>query len=290
MPDLKPFLATGLALGGIYALSGASLVLLYRTTAVVNFAYGGLGAAAALVTWQVLDKGGPEPLAWTAGVAVATAASLAYGTLIHPRLASRDIAISASGSLGAALILLGACTLIWGDQVRTLNLGTSQLSFRVTTAYVNGTQVFALALATGVVIAAGAFLRWTLLGTTIRALANDRGLSALLGIRVRRVEALTWGTVGALAGLCGILFGDLVSLQPETLTFMVIASLAAAVVGSFRSLWMAYVGGIVIGLLQACSTPFQSLSPYSDAVPFLVAIVALLIRDVRRHSRGERVP
>jgi branched-chain amino acid transport system permease protein len=284
MPDLKPFIASGLALGGVYALSGVGLVLLYRTTAVVNFAYGALGALSALLAWQIMDSGGPEVGGFAGGIAAAIVVAVAYGRLINPYLARRGPAIAAAGSLGAALILLGVCTLVWGDDVRTLELSSSDVSFAVSTAQVNLTQILAIVLAIVVVVVASAFLRRTLTGTTMRALADDRELSAVLGVRVRRVETLTWAVIGILAGVSGILFANLVTLQAAPLTFLVIASLAAAVIGRFRSLWMAFAGGTVIGLVQALATPFASVTSYRDATPFVVAIVALLVLDLSRQA------
>ncbi len=284
MPDLKPFIASGLALGGVYALSGVGLVLLYRTTAVVNFAYGALGALSALLAWQIMDSGGAEVGGFAGGIAAAVVVAVAYGRLINPYLARRGQAIAAAGSLGAALILLGVCTLIWGDDVRTLELSSSDVSFAVSTAQVNLTQILAIVLAIVVVVVASAFLRRSLTGTTMRALADDRELSAVLGVRVRRVETLTWAVIGILAGVSGILFANLVTLQAAPLTFLVIASLAAAVIGRFRSLWMAFAGGTAIGLVQALATPFASVTSYRDATPFVVAIVALLVLDLSRQA------
>jgi branched-chain amino acid transport system permease protein len=284
MPDLKPFIASGLALGGVYALSGVGLVLLYRTTAVVNFAYGALGALSALLAWQIMQSGGHEVGGFLGGIAAAVVVAVVYGRLINPYLARRGSAIAAAGSLGAALILLGVCTLVWGDDVRTLDLSSSDVSFSVSTAQVNLTQIVAIVLAVVVVAVASSFLRRTLTGTTMRALADDRELSAVLGVRVRRVETLTWAVIGLLAGISGILFANLVTLQAAPLTFLVIASLAAAVIGRFRSLWMAFAGGIVIGLAQALATPFGSITSYRDATPFVIAIVALLVLDLSRQA------
>jgi branched-chain amino acid transport system permease protein len=289
MPDLWPFIVSGLAFGGLYALSGVGLVLLYRTTAVVNFAYGAVGALAALAEWQIAQNGGGEITGIVVGIAGATVVSTIYGTTINPRLARRSHDIASAGSLGAAVIILGICTLIWSDRtVRTLTLSTSNVSFSVGTTVVNLTQVVALAMAVIVVLAASLFLRRTLTGTAMRALAEDRELTAVLGVRVRRVETMTWAIVGALAGVTGILLANLLSLQAELLTFLVISSLAAAVIGRFQSLWMALAGGIVIGLLQSIVVAFPSISAFSDATPFVVAIVALLLLDVSRPTRVRR--
>jgi branched-chain amino acid transport system permease protein len=279
MPDLKPFIVSGLALGGVYAVSGVGLVVLFRATGVLNFAYGAVGALSALVTWQLVQDGVPEGAAIGAGVLSAVAASILYGAFVQPRLAHRDAAVQAAGTLGFALALLGGLILAWSTDPRVLTLPSSTIGFQLSTAYVTLTEVIALALAIVCVIGGIWFLRATLMGAITRSLASDRELTAMLGVRVRRVELTTWGIIGALAGASGILFADLVSLQATTLTFLVIASFAAGVIGRFRSLMMTLFGGLLVGLVQACATPFAPLTQYRDAAPFVLAFVALLVLD-----------
>src|SRR5438034_1120085 len=131
--ELQPFIVSGLALGGVYALSGVGLVVLYRAS-------GGFSIAQIQVTW---------------------------------------------------------------------------------------TQVLGLGLGVALTAGTGAFLRYTSLGTAMRAMANDREITATLGVPVRRVEAAAWFGAGVLGGLAGLLLADLVALDANTLTFLVISSLAA---------------------------------------------------------------
>jgi branched-chain amino acid transport system permease protein len=279
MPDLKPFIVSGLALGGVYALSGVGLVILYRTSGVLNFAYGAVGAVGALVAWDLMEHGHPEVLAVVAGVGVACALSGAYGSVIAPRFADREAIVQASATVGYALIILGASYLLWSDDARTLSLSTSDSGFSVSGVRINVTQVLALVLASAVVVAATQFLRRSRLGTAMRALANDRELTSMLGVRARRVEVVVWVVNGALAGVAGLLFANLVVLDAAALTFLVIGSMATAVIGRFRSLTATFAGGLAIGVLQSCATPFASLTQYRDATSFVVAIVALLVFD-----------
>jgi branched-chain amino acid transport system permease protein len=288
MPDLKPFIVSGLALGGVYALSGVGLVILFRASGVLNFAYGAVGALSALVSWQLIEDGTPDGLAFAAGVLSAVVASVAYGAFVQPRLADRDAAVMAAGTLGFALALLGVLILAWSTDPRVLALPSSSVGFDVSTAHVTLTQVIALGLAVLGVIAVSWFLRSTLMGITMRSLAGDRELTAMLGVRVRRVELTTWAFVGGLAGVSGILFANLVSLQASALTFLVIASLAAGVIGRFRSLLLTLVGGLAIGVVQACATPFASVTRYRDAAPFVLAFVALLVLDWLSTARDVR--
>ena len=127
------------------------------------------------------------------------------------------------------------------------------------------------------------FLRFTRLGTAMRALANDREITATLGVPVRRVEAVAWFGSGLACGAAGLLLPDLLtSLDYSALTFLVISSLAAALIGRLRSLWATFFGGMAVGLVQAVVTPYASVSAYRAAAPFVLAIVALLVLSRHR--------
>lgn len=279
---LKPFIVTGLAVGSLYALSGVGMLVLYRTTGVLNLAYGALGAMAALVSWELLQQEVGEWPAYAAGVGAAAAASLVYGGLLGPYLASREPVVKATASLGFALAILGVLNWYWTDDTRTLALPTDITGIDLSDVRVSTTQIIALALALGITAGTSAYLRWTATGTAMRALANDRELTSALGVRVRRVEALAWLVSGALAGMSGILLADLTQLTATALTFLVIPALATCVVGRFRSLWWTLAGGLLVGVLEAVGTPYDAVADYRSAAPFVVAICVVLY--LQRHK------
>src|SRR3954466_8343185 len=200
--DFKPFIVTGLALGGVYSLSGVGMVVLYRATGVLNLAFGAVGAFGALLAWQLINHngwaGGP---AYVVCVLFGGVVTLAYGVLFGPPLAGRDPLVKAVATLGLALILLGAMSWIWSDKARSMDLPTSNSGFIVGQVQVNWTQVIALAFGVVLTFATAAFLRYTNLGTAMRALANDREITATLGVPVRRVEAAAWLGSGLISGL-----------------------------------------------------------------------------------------
>ena len=104
-----------------------------------------------------------------------------------------------------------------------------------------------------------------------------------LGVPVRRVEAAAWFGSGLAFGAADLLLPDLLtSLDYTALTFLVIASLAAALIGRLQSLWATLFGGLAVGLAQSVVTPYTSLSAYRSAAPFVLAIAALLFLSRRR--------
>jgi branched-chain amino acid transport system permease protein len=278
--DFEPFIVSGLALGGVYALSGVGMVVLYQATGVVYLAFGAVGAMGALIAWSLINAHAPDWVGWLVGVAFAALVTLGYGMVFGPALAKRDPLVKAVATLGLTLVLFGLMDLLWttsGGQSRAITLPTDNGGFMVGQIQVDWTQVISLALGIAITVVTVAFLRLSKLGTAMRAMANDREITATLGVPVRRVEAAAWLGCGVLAGLAGVLLADLVALDATTLTFLVISSLAATLIARLRSITVTFVAAIVIGLVHDLLTPIQSLSNYRDLTPFALAAIALLV-------------
>ena len=213
--------------------------------------------------------------------------TLGYGMVFGPALAGRGPLVQSISTLGLALVLFGVIDLAWpttGGQSPSISFPTDNGGFTVGQLQVNWTQVIAL----------GARHRRSpsapprscaspSSGTAMRAMANDREITATLGVPVRRVEAAAWLGCGLLAGIAGIMLADLSALDDTTLTFtVVISSLAAALIGQLRSIPVTFVAAIVIGLVHDLITPITQISNYQDMTPFVLAAIALLVM-----SRGQ---
>jgi branched-chain amino acid transport system permease protein len=218
-------------------------------------------------------------------VAFGGVVTLAYGMVFGPALAKRDPLVKAAATLGLMLVLFGIMDLRWtssGGQSRSLTLPTDRGAFMIGQIQVNWTQIIGLGAGVAITVVTGAFLRYTRLGTAMRAMANDREITATLGVPVRRVEAAAWLGCGILAGIAGLLLADLVALDATTLTFLVISSLAAALIARLRSITGTFAAAIAVGLIHDLLTPIQSLTNYRDMTPFVLAAVALLVLSRRR--------
>jgi branched-chain amino acid transport system permease protein len=116
----------------------------------------------------------------------------------------------------------------------------------------------------------------------MRALADDREITSMLGVPVRRVEAAAWFGSGIVCGISGLLLANLVGIDIATLTFLVVPVLAAALIGQLKSLWITLAAGFVIGVVQSSLTAFAEVSAFRTMTPFVLAIVALLWIAARR--------
>jgi branched-chain amino acid transport system permease protein len=296
--EFKPYIVTGLALGGVYALSGVGIVVLYRATGVLNLAFGAIGAMGALISWTLIQHTSfPDWASYLVCVAFGGLVTLAYGVVFGPPLAGRDPLIKAVATVGLTLILLGLMDYLWDPVItRTQSLPTSAADYGYHIGFadvdVTMTQIIALAFGVFVTLGVSAFLRLTMLGTAMRALADDREITATLGVPVRRVEAIAWLGSGLIAGAAGLLLSDLVALDAVNLTFLIISSLAAALIARLRSLVATLLAGLAVGLCTALLTPIIAwpsttnyqftLSSYRSAAPFVIAIVTLLFLARRR--------
>jgi branched-chain amino acid transport system permease protein len=284
--DLKPFLVLGLALGGVFAMSGVGLVVLFRATGVLNLAYGAIGATGALISWSILDAspGISEWIAFGACIAFGGVATLLYGLVLGPPLAARDPLVKATATLGFLLILLGIMQWVWGRTPHSITLPTSNWNYEIFDVRVSMTQIIGMVFPIVITVGTAIFLKVTKVGTAMRALANDREITATLGVPVRRVEAAAWLGSGLVCGASGLLLANLVGLEIATLTFYVIPALAAALIGELKSLWVTLAAGFIIGMVQSCLTAYSDIADYRNMTPFVLAIVALLWFVGRRQT------
>jgi branched-chain amino acid transport system permease protein len=278
------FLVSGLAVGSLYALGGIGIVVLYRATGVLNFSGGAAGAAGAMTAWQLSAWGWWEPLSWIACILVALFITLAYGRFIAPLLAWRETVVKAVATLGFALIVLGLVSFIWIDDPRSIDLPSDNFAFRLMGMRVTGTRLLVVVASVAIVIGIHLFLTLTKVGLQMRSLANDRDLAALLGIPILRVETIAWAIAGMIAGFTGLMFADLIRLEPVVITFMVIPSIAAAICGRLENLTVVLLGGLSMGVIENMLTLSSTFRGVRPIAPFVIAALVLLW-----YQRGQRL-
>jgi len=286
--NFLPFIISGLGVGAAYALSGVGLVVLFRATGVLNFAFGAIGAVGAHVAWQMLQY--KQPLAWAivAAVAVCTLISFLYGRFLAPLLSQRDAVVRAVGTLALAMLLIAVMGTVWGELPRRLQFPTDRMFVTLLGVRLTYTRLIAIGLSLLMVGLITLLLSRTRLGLDMRALANDRDLSAVLGVRILRTETAAWLMTGVFAGLAGLLLADLVRLQGTFLTFLVIPAIAAAILGQLRSLWGTALAGLIIGIIEAILTPVAGISPYRTAAPFVIALLAVIVLGSSKTALKDR--
>jgi branched-chain amino acid transport system permease protein len=293
--QLWPYFIQGLAFGAVYAVTGTGLVVLYRTTGVVNLAFGAIGCFGAHIAWAIMGGSLTHPtpkvhgirlLGYPLLVIITAGLTLLYGVWIAPKLARRDPLVKALGMTGVALFLLGIMKERW-DSSKPRGIGLPTKRINLGNVVVTSTQIIALVFSVLIVVGVNLFLQKTATGTAMRAIANDRDVSALLGVPVRRVETLAWLASGTICGVVFLMFPAMIqSMDQGTLTWFVVPALAGAVVARFRSLWITLFASLGIGVLESILAPFDGnllmLSKLRKMAPFVVAVLAVLWISRRR--------
>jgi branched-chain amino acid transport system permease protein len=277
---LAYLLVSGLASGSLYALVAMGLVVVYKSTTVVNFAHGELFMVAGFFayTLHVLLR-----VPYLLALLLAVVASFVLGVLTE-RLAYRPLARSPTISLvlaavGFSFVLKGLARQIWGGQGDYIPfpplLGTNPIVFGDIVLVPQQLVVIVGALVSLLLFAA--FFRWTRTGKTMQATAENAKAARLVGIRVDRVYAITWGLGAGAAGVAAVLMAPLTFVYPDIGMSLLVKAFAAAVLGGFGSLPGAILGGLSVGVIEQLAGGYLHTS-LMDISAFLIIMAVLIVR------------
>lgn len=278
---LPSFTVIGLVLGGSYALASIGLVLIYRVSGVLNFAHGAVAMFSTFVAYQISEK---WHLPSIIGLLAAIAAGMTIGFIVERAtirpLAGRPALTKVVVTIGWLLVLQTAAGLIWGNNSyhQPVHL-VSKSGFRLigTSVIVGYDQLTTLIVAVVLALATAALLRYTILGTSMRAVADDPDTGRLWGISVNRVTAASWMAGSAMAAIAGVLITPLINFNTYSLTLIVIDAFAAALIGRLTSLPWTVVGAMFLGLAQTYPRAFSSNAGVSEVVSFVLVLGTLAI-------------
>ncbi|WP_395359891.1 ATP-binding cassette domain-containing protein [Streptomyces sp. YH02] len=263
----------GLAVGSAAALTGIGLIVTYRATGVLNLAHGAVAMICAYVLRQlVVVWGWPLPAgALVTLLVVAPGIGLVLDLAVFRPLARREAnpAQSLVASIGVFVLLVGAAVLLWGQGARD------------DVPVLLGDDPWAqLGAVVALVCLVGSVTRWTRFGRELRAVIDNRPLALLSGIDADRVAATGWAFGSFTAGLTGVLLAPYVRLAPYGMPLLVLEVLAVAVIARMRSLPVAVVAALALGIAQAQLTrlhPEGWAGPLVQAVGANLFVVALLV-------------
>ncbi|MFG1671588.1 ATP-binding cassette domain-containing protein [Streptomyces sp. Y7] len=274
----------GLSVGSAAALTGIGLVVTYRSTGVLNFAHGAIAMVCAYVLRQCVVEWG-WPL-WAGAVVTLLVLAPGIGMLLE-RFVFRPLSVLGSdpaqtlvASIGVFVLLVGGAALLWGQ-------GARDDAPVLVSADPWGQLAVALLLAAGV----SAVIRRTRFGRELRAVVDDRQLAVLGGIDADRVAAAGWAFGSFTAGLTGVLLAPYVRLDPYGMPLLVMEVVAVAVAARMRSLPVAVVTALAIGVAQSQLTRLHPAgwgAPLLQAVSTNLFVVALLIAALALPSVGTR--
>lgn len=271
-------LVLGLVYGGVYGLLAVGIVLVYRGSRVLNFAQGELGTIGLFAAWWLHTE---EGLPWIVGAAGAIGAATAFGLaferlIVRPMADASRIAVAVA-TVGLQLFLLALGFRLFGESPRSVGPPLTGSGLDIAGVIVSPTQMIALAVTLAIGIALTVLLKRTDFGLGVLAAADDPTAVRLVGVKLSQVSAFTWGAGAAISALAVLLIEPSIGVfTPGFASELFVMGLAAALVGGLSSLQGAFVGGIVVGLLEV-HVRAATLTSELPGVPILAVFALILL-------------
>jgi branched-chain amino acid transport system permease protein len=283
-------LVIGLITGAGYGLVALGLVLIYKSSGVFNFAQGEFGTVAVYALWAAHTNGIPYVPAIVLALIAAGAMGLVTERLIIRRLFDAPRVTLLVATAGVSLLAIGVE--IWLGEARLRFIQPALGTFdRLSVLGIKVSDQRMLILATLIVLAIGLglFFSRTNLGLAILAVSQEPVATELMGISVRRLSSFVWGLAAVLGGLGGVLTAGVVqNFGPGFITTStLIPAFTAAVLGGMTSLPGAFVGGVVVGVVQAFAIDLGGDPAFSGIPgPGTLAVFLLLIGVLAIRPQG----
>jgi len=274
--------ATGLSTGSLYAILALSLVLIYRSTSIVNFAQGEMAMFTTFLAWSVLNGHAGPYWFWVAFFATLVMAMI-FGALVE-LIALRPV--ESGPVLNPIIVTLGLFTLvnslalrIWQGEPKAFPSPAifDGAPLKIGTAVISRPNVGVFCMALLIMGLIYVFFNRTKVGLAMRATAQNRVASQLVGIRVGRMLALGWALSAMVGAVAGMLLAPTLFLSPGMMQGVLLFAFAAAVLGGLESPVGAIVGGLTVGVVQNMAGTYIG-SNIDITVAFLLIIVVLLVR------------
>ena len=240
---------SGLATGGIYASLALAIVLIYRSTRVINFAQGEMATFSTFIAWQLLEWGVPYWGAFflTLGMSF-IGGVLIERTLIRP-IERAPVLTIVMVTLGGLILLNGLIGWIWGSETKTFPSAFSTRPIHIGGVAFSIQDIGVIAVTLAAVALLYLLFQFTKVGLGLRAAAIAPDASRLLGVRVSWMLALGWGLAAMLGALAGMMTAPTTFLDPNMMQGILLYALAAAVLGGLDSPIGAVVGGLALGVI-----------------------------------------
>ncbi|MFY2787559.1 branched-chain amino acid ABC transporter permease [Rhodococcus sp. KRD162] len=279
MQQLLTILINGVTTGMIYAAFALALVLIWRSTRIVNFAQAPMAMITTYVALVVIDAG----YSYWIGFGVALLSGLLLGALVE-RLVIRFVDSSSHINpviltLGLFIILHALAAIIFGNQFRSFPAPFGLTGQRIgdVNVAITGYDIFKI-IAVLVVLALLILLfRFTDLGLKMRASAFEQEVAKLLGVRVSRMLTLGWALAAVVGSLAGLLIAGGSLVHPGYMDSIVVFGFVAAVLGGLDSPAGAVVGGLLMGIGLSFVSGYLGQDLVSSAA-LVILIVVLLVR------------
>ncbi len=288
MNEFLQLVVDGVENGAIYAALALALVLVHRSTGLVNFAQGEIAMFSAYITFTFYQLGLSIQVAALAGIAASCAGGMLIERTLFRSEAARQPLVAVVLMLGLFLGLNSAAGLIWSYQVQRVPSLFPEGLLRVGGMVFSYQMIGTLAILLVICALLHILFSYTPLGLKMRAAVSNAESCRLLGIPPGVMLSIGWGLAGGLGCLAAVLVTPRLFLDPNIMQGVIIFAIAAATMGGLDSALGAVVAGIVIGIVESLSGSYLVGSDLRIVVPLVLIIVVLTLRPQGLFGKVQR--
>ena len=282
MGELAETIIQGIMLGGVYSLVALGLVLIYKSSSVLNLAQGEILMILAYILWTFLVPLGFHP---ALGIFIVLLISVLFGLalerLVFRPLIGQSVITTIILTLILGIFLMGVMVMVWRGDANALphfiptggaNLGGIAIPWPYFCSFIVALGIFGVLLY---------LFQYTGIGLSMRAVAEDHSISQSLGISVKRIFSISWALSCLVAAIGGILLGSLFIVNPALGHVGIAKALPVVLLGGLESVPGALVGGFVVGVAELLGATY--IDPlvgggFRDVTPFILMLIILLVR------------
>jgi branched-chain amino acid transport system permease protein len=279
----------GLLSGVLYSLVALGYVLIYKASGVFNFAQGTMVLFAALTFSGCIDLHVPIWLSFLIVIGVMVALAFGVERIVLRPLVNQDQIILFMATIGITYFLRGLGQIVWGGNVRTLDIGLPKAPMIIGGILVNAFDLVSAVAAGSLVAILAVFFQKTAVGRALRAVADDHQAALAVGIPLKTIWVIVWTTAGIVALVAGILWGTNLGVQ-FSIELVALKALPVLILGGFTSVPGAIVGGLIVGAGEKVAEVFWGPAfggAIEDWFAYMLALAFLLIRP--QGLFGERI-
>ena len=275
------YLINGISLGSVYAIIALGYTMVYGIARMLNFAHGDIIMVGGFTVFTIVTTMGGSPVVGIlASVVVCTVLGVTIERVAYRPLRDASPLAVLITAIGVSYLLQNVALLIFGSNARQFTSVITVPALKLAGGKLSISSVTIVTILSCIVIMAAlmAFINKTKMGQAMLAVSEDRGAATLMGINVNRTISVTFAIGSALAAVAGVLLCSAYpSLSPYTGSMPGIKAFVAAVLGGIGSIPGAFIGGILLGIIENLAKAYIS-SQLSDAIVFSVLIIVLLVR------------
>ena len=271
-------LISGILIGGVYALIGIGLTIIFGVMRVINFAHGDIMMVGMYMTYFLFTLFGIDPFI---SVLITIPLMFVFGAILQKLFINRILGALPQNqillTIGLGLIMSNSMMLAFTSDYKILTTSYSSSSYRLAGLSVSKPLAISFLITVVITAALYRFLMKTDTGQAIRATAQDREAAQLMGINVKWMSILAFGIGASMAGTAGALISPTYYIFPQVGSAFTLKAFVITVLGGMGSVVGATLGGVIIGVVESMGAAYIS-SDWKDVVVFAIFLLVLLVK------------